>query len=91
MAFYDSINLEKGMYHVAGKNFTDVLESLDNSENYKNTPLEGLDAYERQLKRFDIRVSGPKSDIVLHNRLRRTVPRICFPFCSPGNGRSQSA
>ena len=64
MAFYDSISLEKGMYHVAGKNFTEVLEGLDSSENYKNTPLEGLDAYERQLKRFDIRVSGPKSDIV---------------------------
>ena len=64
MAFYDSINLEKGMYHVAGKNFTEVLEGLDSSENYKGTPLEGLDAYERQLKRFDIRVSGPKSDVV---------------------------
>lgn len=64
MAFYDSISLEKGMYHVAGKTFTEVLEGLDSSEHYKNTPLEGLDAYERQLKRFDIRVSGPKSDVV---------------------------
>ena len=33
-------------------------------ENYRGTPLEGLDAYQRQLKRFDIRVSGPGSDLV---------------------------
>ena len=37
---------------------------LDSSEQYRGTPLEGLDAYQRQLKRFGIRVSGPGSDPV---------------------------
>ena len=64
MAFYDNIKLEKGMYAGASGSFTDVLEKLDPSENYRNTELEGLDAYQRQLKRFDIRVGGPGSDTV---------------------------
>src|SRR5574344_769861 len=62
MAFYDSIKLEKGMYSSNGKSLTNVLEELDPSENYKGTQLEGLDAYQRQLKRFDIKVGGPYSD-----------------------------
>lgn len=64
MAYYDNINLEKGMYTISGKSFTDVLEELDPSGNYKNSELEGLDAFQRQLKRFDIKVSGPKSDTI---------------------------
>lgn len=62
MAYFESLILEKGMYSVPGKSFTEVLESLDSSENYRGTPLEGLDAYQRQLKRFGIRVGGPQSD-----------------------------
>ncbi|MCI1982756.1 MAG: phage major capsid protein [Oscillospiraceae bacterium] len=62
MAFYESIRLEKGMYGTPGKTFTQVLEGLDPSDNYTGTPLEGLDAYQRQLKRFNIRVGGPDSD-----------------------------
>ena len=64
MAFCDSIKLEKGMYNIGGKSFTDVLEELDPSENYKGSSLEGLDAYQRQLKRFNIKVSGPGCDMV---------------------------
>ncbi len=64
MAGYETIRLEKGMYQVAGKGFTHVLEALDPSAQYKNTELEGLDAYQRQLKRFGIRVSGAGSDCV---------------------------
>lgn len=64
MAFYENLKLEKGMYNAPGKSFTQTLEELDSSENYRGTPLEGLDAYQRQLKRFDIRVSGPGSDLV---------------------------
>lgn len=63
MAYFDNIKLEKGMYGT-GRSFTDVLEQLDPSENYRNTELEGLDAYQRQLKRFDIKVSGENSDNV---------------------------
>lgn len=62
MAF-DNIKLEKGLY-TTGKSFTAALEELDPSSNYVGTPLEGLDAYERQLKRFDIKVSGKSSDNV---------------------------
>lgn len=62
MAFYESIKLEKGMYGNPGKSFTDVLEGLDPSANYVGTGLDGLDAYQRQLKRFDIKVGGADSD-----------------------------
>lgn len=60
---FDNIKLEKGLY-TTGKSFTQALEAIDPSENYKGTSLEGLDAYERQLKRFDIKVSGPNSDSI---------------------------
>ena len=62
MSNYDNIKLEKGLY--ASGNFTKALESLDPNENYKGTSLEGLDAYQRQLKRFGIRVGGSGSDVV---------------------------
>lgn len=62
MAF-DNIKLEKGLY-TTGKSFTQALEDIDPSENYLGTELEGLDAYQRQLKRFDIKVSGVGSDTV---------------------------
>jgi hypothetical protein len=64
MANYETMRLEKGMYGVSGKSFTQVLEALDPSEQYVNTPLAGLDAYQRQLKRFDIKVSGEGCDNV---------------------------
>ena len=64
MARFETITLEKGMYNVPGKTFTQVLEDLDSSENYRGTALEGLDAFQRQLKRFDIKVSGAGSDAV---------------------------
>ena len=60
MAF-DSIKLDKGLY-TTGRSFTQALEAADPGENYRGTALEGLDAYERQLKRFGIRVSGAGSD-----------------------------
>ena len=62
MAIYENLTIEKGMYGRSGSGLTKTLEKLDPSENYKGTPLEGLDAFERQLKRFDIKVSGPGSD-----------------------------
>lgn len=63
MANYENITIEKGMYQGKGS-LTDVLERLDPSENYVGTSLEGLDAFSRQLKRFDIKVSGRGSDCV---------------------------
>lgn len=60
---FEQIRLEKGMYGT-GKSFTQVLEELDPSSSYEGTPIEGLDAYQRQLKRFDIHVGGAYSDTV---------------------------
>lgn len=64
MELYKTINIDKSMYNRKGKTFSQVLEELDPSTNYKNTSLEKLDAFGRQLKRFDIKVSGAQSDMV---------------------------
>lgn len=64
MELYKTINIDKSMYNRRGKTFSQVLEELDPSTNYKNTSLEKLDAFGRQLKRFDIKVSGAQSDMV---------------------------
>lgn len=61
MAF-DTLTLEKGMYAHPTKSFSEILEELDPSENYRGTEYEGMDAFTRQLKRFDIKVSGVHSD-----------------------------
>ena len=61
---YENLKLEKGMYGQSGRSFAQTLETLDPSENYKGTSLEGLDAFQRQLKRFDIKVKGAGSDRV---------------------------
>lgn len=61
---YNDIRLEKGLYSITGKNFTQALKQLDPDENYAGTELEGLDAFERQLKRFDIKIAGKNSDRV---------------------------
>ena len=63
MANFEKINLEKGMYQT-GRSLTEILEELDPSENYKGTSLEGLDAFSRQLKRYDIKVNGKGSDTI---------------------------
>ncbi len=76
MSNYDNIKLEKGLY--SGGNFTKALESIDPSENYKGTALEGLDAYQRQLKRFGIKVSGSGSDVV-EKFFRSTDSAVLFP------------
>lgn len=77
MAF-DNLRLEKGMYHEGGSSFTQVLERLDPSENYKGTSLEGTDAFQRQLKRFDIKVKGAASDPV--EKFFRTMDSaVLFP------------
>ena len=75
MAFYDSIKLEKGMYNLG---FTKTLESIDPSENYHGSDLAGLDAYERQLKRFNIKVKGQNSDLV-ETFFKSTDSAVLFP------------
>ena len=76
MSNYDNIKLEKGLY--SNGNFTKSLESIDPSENYKGTSMEGLDAYQRQLKRFGIKVSGSGSDVV-EKFFRSSDSAVLFP------------
>ncbi|MDE5754170.1 MAG: hypothetical protein K2H89_06500 [Oscillospiraceae bacterium] len=75
---YNQVRLEKGMYHLANKSFLQALEEADASSAYENTPLAGLDAYERQLKRFDIHVSGVNCDRV-EKFFTTTESAVLFP------------
>ena len=75
---YQNVKLEKGMYHLTGKSFLQVLEELDPAAQYADTPLAGLDAYERQLKRFDIHVCGPQCDRV-EKFFTTTESAVLFP------------
>ncbi|MDE7120777.1 MAG: hypothetical protein K2O42_01285 [Oscillospiraceae bacterium] len=75
---FNHVRLEKGMYHLANKSFLQALEEADASSAYENTPLAGLDAYERQLKRFDIRVSGVNCDKV-EKFFTTTESAVLFP------------
>jgi hypothetical protein len=77
MAF-DNLRLEKGMYRQEGMNFTQVLESLDPSENYRGTALEGTDAFQRQLKRFGIHAKGANSSPV-EKFFRTSESAVLFP------------
>ena len=61
---YNEIKLNNRLYNITGKSFTKALAELDPDEEYEGTPLSGLDAYERQLKRFDTKVSGRDCDTV---------------------------
>ena len=75
---YENVKLEKGMYGRSGCSFARTLEELDPSEAYQGTPLEGMDAFQRQLKRFDIHVKGPGSDQV-EKFFHTTESAVLFP------------
>ena len=63
---YETIRVDKSLYKNAG-GFLAALEKLDPSERYANVgggELAGLDAFQRQLKRFGIKVSGPGSSSI---------------------------
>ncbi|MCR5815676.1 MAG: hypothetical protein K6F91_02200 [Ruminococcus sp.] len=75
---FENIRLEKELYGITGKSFTKALTELDPDENYVGTPLEGLDAFERQLKRFDIKVSGADCDLV-EKFFATTESSVLFP------------
>ena len=76
--YYDNLKLDKGMYREAGRSFSQVLEREDPSERYKGTSLEGLDAFQRQLKRFNIKVKGEASDPV-EAFFRTSDAAVLFP------------
>jgi len=59
---YDNVRLHKEMYNEG--ELSQVLEARDPNDQYYGTSMEGLDAFQRQLKRFDIKVRGSGSDTV---------------------------
>ena len=62
---YKILKLHKDYYSLNGKTFTDMLEAVDPTSSYDtNTRVLGLDAFERQLYRFDVKVSGDNADRV---------------------------
>ena len=75
---FKQVKLEKGMYHLSSKSFLQALEEADPSKQYVNTPLARLDAYERQLKRFDIRINGANCDRV-EKFFTTTESAVLFP------------
>lgn len=60
---YENVRLTKDMYK-SPLGFSGSLEALDPTKAYSGTELAGLDAFQRQLKRFDIKVGGASSDMV---------------------------
>jgi energy-converting hydrogenase Eha subunit B len=78
MKMYNTIKLDKGFYSITGKTFTQALEQQDPSSQYAGTDLAGLDAFERQLKRFDIKVKGADSDLV-ERFFDNTETQLLFP------------
>ena len=75
---YNDVKLEKALYNLSGKSFTAALEDLDPTSNYSGSPLEKLDAYERQLKRFNIRLTGSDCDRV-EKFFTSTETAVLFP------------
>ena len=75
---YNDIRLEKGLYNLSGKSFTAALEELDPSSAYAGTSLAKLDPFERQLKRFNIRINGQDCDCV-EKFFSTTETAVLFP------------
>ena len=75
---YDTIKLEKSMYNLTGKSFSQALEEMDPTTSYADSPLGKLDAFERQLKRFDIHLNGPDCDRV-EKFFTTTESAVLFP------------
>lgn len=60
---YETVKLTKDMYKAEG-GFSKTLERLDPTKSYAGGELGALDAFQRQLKRFDIKVGGASSDMI---------------------------
>lgn len=60
---YETLKLTKDMYKAEG-GFSKALEKLDPTKSYAGGELSSLDAFQRQLKRFNIKVGGASSDMI---------------------------
>ena len=70
---YNDIKLEKGLYNLSGKSFTAALEELDPTSAYCGTPLEKLDAFERQ-----------RGEVLHLDRIRCALSRIRYTLYQKG-------
>ena len=88
MSAYREMKIDKSLYQRRG-GFFRALEEMDPSADYRGTDLEKLTAFERQLKRFDIHVSGSASDpeVLPHQRKRCAVP--CLHRRRRGTGHAE--
>lgn len=80
MAKFEEINLEKEIYEEArkgGETLSQHLEKLDPSEEYKGSKLERLDAFERQLMREKIKVTGNAS--LVSDFFKTSTSTVLFP------------
>ena len=78
MNHYKELNITKSLYRGSGESFAERLERLDPTENYRGTELGDLDAFQRQLKRFDIQVSGSRS-AMLEKFFQNGQSAVLFP------------
>ena len=81
---YQNISISKDFYKSA-EGFSKTLERLDPSEQYRGTELAGYDAFQRQLKRFDIKVAGVDSDRL--QKFLATAPRCSRNMCPERSSR----
>ena len=75
---YKELNIQKSLYRGCGESFAERLEKMDPTENYRGTELGHLDAFQRQLKRFDIRWAAATPA-----RWRSSSRTDRAPCCSP--------
>lgn len=75
---YKELNIQKSLYRGCGESFAERLEKLDPTENYRGTELGHLDAFQRQLKRFDIQVGGSHSSM-LEKFFQNGQSAVLFP------------
>lgn len=81
MAKFEELKLEKGVYSEASENgvsLTEYLESLDPSEEYNGSKLEGLDAFERQLMKENLKV-GRGNACLVSDFFKTSNSSILFP------------
>ena len=75
---YKELNITKSLYRGSNDSFAERLERLDPTENYRGTELGSLDAFQRQLKRFDIQVGGSRSS-TLEKFFQNGQSAVLFP------------
>lgn len=76
---YKKVSYDGIYFCVDGKTPTEMLAERDPDENYIGTELEGLDAYERQLKRWDIKVSGADGRAIIEAFAKNDETIKLFP------------